>query len=88
MIINSIEINIRQQTATISLFAGCGGVNVSSIVCADSKEAVSEYKKLSKSHNPHAQGSLFVREQADHHQLIPTYKSTSPLAVCSGIEAE
>ena len=52
MTINSIEISLREQTATISLFAGCGGSNVSSIVCADSKEAVSEYKKLSKSHNP------------------------------------
>lgn len=52
MIINSIEISLREPTATISLFAGCGGSNVSSIVCADSKEAVSEYKKLSKSHNP------------------------------------
>lgn len=52
MIINSLEISLRKQTSVISLFAGCGGLDVSSIVSASSKEAVSEYKKLSKSNNP------------------------------------
>lgn len=52
MIINSIEISLRKQTTIIDLFAGCGGLNVSDIIAKDCKQAVSEYKRLSKSHNP------------------------------------
>lgn len=51
MIINSIEISLRKQTTIIDLFAGCGGLNVSDIIAKDCKQAVSEYKRLSKSHN-------------------------------------
>lgn len=71
---NCVEISLRRQISTISMYAGCGGQNVSGIVCADSKEAVSEYKKLTKTHNPELWEENRDNLMAMNEVLIPVWQ--------------
>lgn len=72
---NSIKIELRKQSADITLFAGCGGLNVSEIIKKKHNRAVSEYKRLTKQYHPLLWKAMKDDLMAMEEVLIPKWQN-------------